>query len=115
VRVRACVCDTETVMDAAAAAVAAAGRTVEFVFDQTLIPIIGTKYWDGVATTCPKLDTAAATTTSTTTTATAAAAGNAATTTATNSGSGSRTTTTTTTTNSSENVSSWKRPASSQV
>lgn len=100
-------------MDAAAAAVAAAGRTVEFVFDQTLIPIIGTKYWDGVATTSPKLDTAAATTTSTT--AAAAAAGNAATTTATNSGSGSRTTTTTTTTNSSENVSSWKRPATSQV
>jgi len=97
-------------MDAAAVV---AGRTMEFVFDQTLIPIIGTKYWDKVVTTSPKLDTAAAATTSTTTTATAA--GNAASTTATNSGSGSRTTTTTTTTNSSENVSSWKRPASSQV
>jgi len=80
------------------------GRTMEFVFDQTQTPIIGSKYWD--IATSPKLGvseaTAAGTDTANTTTPTA------------NSGSASRTTTTTTTTGS-ENVSSWKRPASSQV
>ena len=74
---------------------------MEFSFDQTLIPIIGSKYWD--IATSPKLgvtDTTAAATTATNNTAPTSS-----------SGSGSRTTTTM----SSENVSSWKRPASSQV
>ena len=69
------------------------GRTMEFTFDQTQISIIGSKYWDIV--TSPKLGVTES----------------AITAPASNSGSVSRTTTTT----SSDNVSSWKRPASSQV
>jgi len=81
------------------------GRTVEFVFDQTQVPIISSKYWD-IATTSPKLgitDTSSPTATTVIASSSAAAASG--------SGSGSRSTTTT----GSDNVSSWKRPASSQV
>ena len=71
---------------------------MEFVFDQTQIPIIGSKYWDivtklAVSETSP-VDAVTATTS------------------ASNSGTGSRTTNTTASDN---NISSWKRPASSQV
>jgi len=79
------------------------GRTMEFVFDQTQIPIIGSKYWDIVSKQGVTADTPAGDTT-----VTGAVTGAAA---ASNSGTGSRTTTTT----ASDNVSSWKRPASSQV
>jgi len=80
------------------------GRTVEFVFDQTQTAIIGSKYWD-IPTTA-RLGVADSQTTTTTTTTTSAAP-----TSSSGTGSGSRTTTTT----SSDNVSTWKRPASSQV
>jgi len=84
------------------------GRTMEFAFDLTQIPIIGSKYWDIATTT--STSSAPATKLAVVATESASSAG------ATNCNSAGTTGSRTATSNScSDNVSSWKRPAASQV